>query len=271
MAAPPRLFDRALHRRRLDRAAVHFAKADFLQRRVAEDLAERLAAAERVFPLALDLAARNGAFAAALAAAAPAAKVGALVQADLSPAMATRLAGPRIVLDEEALPIAPSSVDLIVSGLSLHFANDLVGALAQIRRALKDGGLFLGALLGGGSLSELRAALLQAETEVAGGAGPRVSPVLDPADAPGLLQRAGFTDPVVDIDAVRARYPDMLSLLADLRAMGATSVLAERTGTLSRAALARAGAIYAERFAAEDGRLIATFEIIILTGWAPTP
>ncbi len=266
----PRLFDRALHRKRLDRAAAGFGEADFLQRRAAVDIVERLEPILQDFPRAVDLSARAGAFRAALADSAAAGRVGLLVEADLSAAMLAGRGGPRVALDEERLPLAAGSVDLIVSTLGLHWTNDVIGALVQIRRALKPGGLFIGALLGGSTLTELRQALTEAEAELLGGAGSRVSPFADSRDAAGLLQRAGFVEPVADVDRVMVSYAHPMKLLADLRQMGETNVLAERhPRALTRALLARAFAIYAERFAGPDGRVTATFEIVTLTGWAP--
>jgi SAM-dependent methyltransferase len=269
-SGPPRLFDRTLHRKRLDRAASGFGGADFLQRRAAADLVERLEGIMRDLPVAVDLSARNGAFREALAESAAAAKVGVLFEADLSGAMLAGRAGPRVVLDEERLPFAPASLDLVVSTLGLHWTNDVVGALVQIRRALKPDGVFLGALLGGSTLTELRQALTDAESEILGGAGSRVSPFADSRDAAGLLQRAGFALPVADVDRVKVSYEHPLKLLADLRQMGETNVLADRhPRALTRALLARASEIYAERFADAGGRVTATFEIVTLTGWAP--
>lgn len=224
----------------------------------------------RDFPVAVDLSARRGAFAAALADSEAAGRVGVLIEADLSAAMLAGRGGPRLVADEERLPFAPGSLDLIVSTLGLHWTNDVVGALIQVRRALKPDGLFLGAFLGGSTLTELRQALTDAEGEILGGAGSRVSPFADSRDAAGLLQRAGFALPVADVDRVNVSYEHPLKLLADLRAMGETNVLADRhPRVLTRALLARASEIYAERFAGADGRVGATFEIVTLTGWAP--
>ena len=269
-SGPPRLFDRALHRKRLDRAAGGFAAADFLQRRAAADLVERLEVIMRDLPVAVDLSARNGAFREALEASPAAKKVGVLVEADLSGAMLAGRDGPRVVLDEEVLPFAPASLDLVVSTLGLHWTNDVVGALVQIRRALRPDGLFLGALLGGSTLTELRQALTDAESEMLGGAGSRGAPFADSRDAAGLLQRAGFALPVADVDRVKVSYDHPLKLLADLRQMGETNVLADRhPRALTRPLLARASEIYAERFADADGRVTATFEIVTLTGWAP--
>lgn len=266
---PPRLFDRALHTKRLERAARNYADADFLQQRAAADVAERLAPILRTFPLALDLSARRGAFGAALALEAPS-RVGTLVEADLSPAMLAGRGGLRVAADLERLPFAPASFDLIVSTTGLHWTNDVVGALIQVRKALRPGGLFIAAFLGGTTLTELRQSLVAAESELLGGAGSRVSPFADARDAAGLLQRAGLREPVCDIDKVSVRYEHLLKLLADLRQMGETSVLADRhPKPLTRALLARTAEVYAERFAGEDDRIVATFEILTLTGWAP--
>lgn len=266
--SPPTLFDRTLHRRHLDRAARGFADADFLHRRAALDLAERIAPILRSFPLAVELSARRGAFREALSEVAPG-RVGGLIEVDLSPAMLANRSGPRVVADEERLPFAEASLDLIVSTLGLHWTNDVVGALIQIRRALKPGGLFIGAFLGGITLTELRQSLVAAESEILGGAGSRVSPFADLRDAAGLLHRAGFKEPVADVDTVTVTYEHPLKLFLDLRQMGETAVLADRhPKPLTRALLARTAELYAERFAGPDGRIPATFEIITLTGWA---
>lgn len=267
---PPVLFDRALHRRRLDRAAPGYAAAGFLKARAAGDAVVRLEAIMRRFPLAVDLGARDGAFARALAGSDARDKVELLVETDLSERMLAGRTGPRLVVDEERLPFAPASLDLVVSTLALHWTNDLVGALIQIRRALKPDGLFIGALLGGATLTELRQCLLAAESELAGGAGLRVSPFADAFDAAALLQRAGFALPVTDVDRVTVRYASPLGLLRDLRAMGETNVLRDRPRTpLRRAVLLRAMELYVERFAQPDGKVPATFEIVTVTGWAP--
>ncbi|PZQ36736.1 MAG: SAM-dependent methyltransferase, partial [Phenylobacterium zucineum] len=167
------------------------------------------------------------------------------------------------------LPVAESSADLIVSLMTLHWANDLPGALAQIRRALKPDGLFLGTLLGAGTLKELRAVLTEAELELRDGASARVSPFADGFDGAGLLQRAGFALPVADVDRLTVRYSGLPALVRDLRAMGETNVLAGPIRPLNRAILTRAASLYAERYAEVDGRIPATFEIIHLAGWAP--
>jgi SAM-dependent methyltransferase len=172
--------------------------------------------------------------------------------------------------DPEALPLPAQGFDLAVSLLALQHVNDLPGTLAQVRRALRPDGLFIGCLLGGRTLTELRQAFGEAESEVEGGISPRVAPFAEVREMGGLLQRAGFALPVTDVETLTVRYADPFALMRDLRAMGLTNVLTERRRTpLRRATLMRAAALYAERFADADGRLRASFEILWLSGWAP--
>ncbi|HXW20135.1 MAG TPA: methyltransferase domain-containing protein, partial [Roseiarcus sp.] len=174
------------------------------------------------------------------------------------------------VSEAERLPLKPQGCDLIVSLLALQFVNDLPGLLIQIRHALKPDGLFLACVVGGDTLQELRQSLTEAEAEILSGASPRVAPFADVRALGGLLQRAGFALPVVDLDRVVARYPDALALARDLRAMGATNTLNARSRRfLRRDVFIRAAEIYADRFADADGRLRATFDLIWLLGWAP--
>ena len=265
------IFDRVLLRRRRDRAAAGLRTHDFLFAEAAERLADRLDDVTRKFPLALDLGCHDGTLARALAGRGG---IETLVQCDLSPAMAQAAANgaPSLAADEEALPFAAERFDLIVSVLGLHWVNDLPGALIQIRHVLKPDGLFLGALLGGETLTELRAALMEAELAEEGGASPRIAPFAELRDAGGLLQRAGFALPVADADRIAVSYPDAFALMRELRAMGESNALhTRRRGFTRRATLARAAAIYAEKFADADGRVRASFEIVTLTGWAPHP
>jgi SAM-dependent methyltransferase len=261
------IFDRGLLRRRRDRAAAGAVRHEFLLARVADDLTERLSAIQRAFPIALDLGAHHGLIGRRLRRL-PGVEL--VISAEAAPRLLAQCAAPRVQADEEALPFRDQSLDLVVSGLSLHLVNDLPGALVQIRRALKPDGLLLAALLGGNTLIELRTALLAAEEEVEGGASPRVAPFADVQDLGALLQRARFALPVVDADTVTATYPDALALMREVRAMGAGNALtARRRAPLRRATLARAVAVYRERFGLPDGRVPATFEIVTLTGWAP--
>jgi len=192
------------------------------------------------------------------------------IYATATDAAALDKSAPRVVSDEEALPFAEASLDLVVSALTLQFFNDLPGTLIQIRRALKPDGLFLAALIGGDSLAELRAAFADAESDVEGGLSPRVAPFADVRELGALLQRAGFALPVVDSERLTVRYDSTMALMHDLRRMGATNVMLERRRRpLRRATLQRMESIYAERFADADGRLRASFEIIWLSGWVP--
>ncbi|MEX0840305.1 MAG: methyltransferase domain-containing protein [Parvibaculum sp.] len=270
-SGPIRVFDRPAHARRRARAAAGFAGHDFLVRRASIDIAERLAGINRDFALALDLGCHQGALAAALAdTAGMAGKPDMLISADIAPAMLAHAPGPRVAADEEALPFRDASLDLAVSVLSLHWVNDLPGALIQIRRALKPDGLFMAALFGGDTLTELRQSLAEAEIECEGGLSPRVSPFVDIRDMGSLMQRAGFALPVVDADRVTVRYADPMRLMAELRGMGESNALSERRrGPMRRATLMRTGEIYREKFGLADGRVPATFEIVTATGWAP--
>jgi SAM-dependent methyltransferase len=267
MTAAPTLFDRALLRARLDRAVrAADGHADFLWRRAAEDLGDRLATVLRRFGGAVDWGTPGGLAAEAVARSGQAEAV-----FHLAPSLASVGQGwPAAVADVEQPPLGRESVDLVVSLLALQVIDDLPGALARIRSALRPDGLFLGCLLGGASLTELRQAFMQAEAETEGGVSPRVAPFADVRDLGGLLQRAGLALPVADSDLVTVRYRDPFGLLRDLRAMGATNaLLARRRDPLRRATLLRMAEIYAERFADPDGRVRATFELVWLSGWAP--
>ncbi len=261
----PLVFDRPLLRRRLARAAA-LGAADFLLNRVAEDVGDRLLAVKRDFPRALDLGSATDAVAQALAR-----HPGIDTVFRAAPlAAAAGFGFPAVVADEEVLPFAQGALDLIVSGLSLQFVNDLPGALTQIRRALKPDGLLIAALIGGSSLGELREVFAVAESDTTGGLSPRVAPFADVRDMGALLQRAGFASPVTDVDRVTVRYASPFTLFADLRRMGAANALTERRRVpLRRATVLRAAELYAERFADADGKVRATFEIVWLSGWAP--
>jgi SAM-dependent methyltransferase len=254
MSSSPTIFDRKLLRIRHKRAR-ELGPETFLIDRVAYELGERLSAILRQFECAADLGTPTDALRRVLAASG---KVAFIVGAD------------SVAADEEVLTFADGSLDLVVSALSLQFVNDLPGTLIQIRRALKPDGLLLSALIGGGSLNELREAFAEAESEVEGGVSPRVAPFADVRELGALLQRAGLALPVVDSDRLTVRYQSVFDLMRDLRRMGATNVLSERRRTpLKRATLARTAEIYARRFADADGRVRATFEIAWLSGWAP--
>jgi NADH dehydrogenase [ubiquinone] 1 alpha subcomplex assembly factor 5 len=264
---PLLVFDRDVLRLRRDRVARRWDRQAFLKREIASRLAERLADVRRTFPLALDLGCHGDEIADALA---TSNTVGTLVRSDLGFGFARNARGPALVADEEALPFAAASFDLVLSAMDLHWVNDLPGTLIQICRILKPDGLFLGAMLGGATLWQLRQALAAAESEIEGGLSPRVSPFADLRDAAGLLQRAGLALPVADSETIEVEYDDALSLMRELGAMGEGNLVRERRhGLARRATLLRAVEIYAERFAAPSGRIAASFEVLFLHGWAP--
>ena len=262
------IFDRTLIRDRRRRAAA-LGPAAFLLDRVADDFVDRLTAVLRRFELALDLGTPGEAVRAALS---RLGSIGTIVKADsLLPSGGLR-AEKFVAADEEALPFGDGTLDLVVSALALQFVNDLPGVFIQIRRALKPDGLFIAALLGGETLTELRQSFAAAESEIEGGASPRVAPFADLRELGALLQRAGFALPVTDVDRITVRYDSAFDLMHDLRRMGATNALAaRRRAPLKRTTLRRMAEIYAQRFADADGRLRATFEIVWLSGWAPHP
>jgi SAM-dependent methyltransferase len=251
-------FEPRLVRQRKRRARASFRDAAFLHERVVADLADRLEAIPRPFPNVLALGG-GGLFSEEIRVRPElSGRIGAILETDLD------------LIDPEHLPFAAGAFDLIASPLALHWINDLPGALIQLRLALKPDGLLLASLFGGETLSELRLSLIEAESELSGGAGPRISPFADLQDIAGLLQRAGYALPAADRDVVTVRYGEPMKLLADLRAMGETSALRERNPrALSRRILTRAFEIYRERYADDDGRVRATFEILTATGWSP--
>ncbi len=260
----PLVFDRRAVRLHRERAAARFDDHDFLFREVGERLVERLDDVNRRFARVLDVGCRTGLLRPLLVGR-PGTET--VIAMDLAAGMVVRAGLPAVVGDEEALPFADGSFDLVDSNLALHWTNDLPGALVQLRRALRPDGLLLAAILGGETLGALRATLIEAELGETGGISPRVSPVADVRDAGMLLQRAGFELPVIDADTITVSYPDPLALMRDLRGMGETNAVAERVhGFSRRAVLARAAAAYPHD---SDGRISADFQIIFLTGWAP--
>ncbi len=270
---PPLIFDRLLVRAHRQRG-LRLGPATFLLDRVADEFANRLRLVLRRFDLAVDLGTPTAAVRTALL---RDGAIGAMIAVDPMIGSGQRLSrdhaaamGLRVVADEEALPFADNTLDLVVSALSLQAVNDLPGVLAQVRRALKPDGLFLAALLGGDTLAELRQSFAVAESELEGGVSPRVAPFADLRDLGGLLQRAGFALPVTDVDRITVRYATPLGLLHDLRRMGAANPLVERRRVpLRRATLMRAMEVYAARFADPDGRVRASFDIMWLLGWSP--
>ena len=267
MSAIPQIFDHALLTARRVKALKRTEQgADFLLREVVEDMDIRLSMVLRDFPVCVELGGHTGLLAQRLAARKGTEQVYRLEQHPDFFQTSER----GIVADAEMLPLATKSCHLIVSPLFLHWVNDLPGNLIQIRHALKPDGLFLATLLGRESLQELRDVFLTADSEISGGASPRVAPLPDLKDMGSLMQRAGFTLPVVDQDSLTVRYDTMFDLIRDLRQMGATNMLMDRSRlTMRRATLMRAADLYQQRYADEDGRIRATFQILSLSGWSP--
>lgn len=271
-AIAPGPFDRTAILRARARSAGNFRDFSFLHRHALASLSDRLEDVTRDFDLAL-ISGAGGETLLPFSSR----KTRRRIRMDLSAARLAQgngasVAEPGIQADIESLPIGENSVDLAISLLELHTANDLPGALIQIRRTLRPGGLFLGALFGGATLGELRTVLAESEIALRGGLSPRVFPFADAAQMAALMQRAGFSLPVVDTERVRATYPDLSGLLRDLRGMGETNTLAARArGFTGRALFAEAQRRYRTRFAddGDGGRIPATFEIIFLSGWSP--
>lgn len=267
MTAAPQIFDRELLTRRRDRIAGSAAQHDFLLARVADDFAERLSLVRRTFTAGLSIDAHHGLLSRRLR---TLPNVGAILDADLSASLLAHCDGPAMLADAESLPLDAGSIDLAVSGLSLHLVNDLPGALIQLRHALKPDGLLLAALLGSETLRELREAWLVAESEMTGGASPRVAPFGDVRSIGALLQRAGFALPVADTDVVTVTYESPLHLMREIKAMGMSNMLTERRRVpVTRGLLLRAAEVYQSRFGRPGGRIPATFEIVTLTAWTP--
>lgn len=261
------IFDHPLLAMRRARALANPVRgADFLLRRSAEDMAERLSIVERHFEHPVQ-AHGVTALTADLMQATGKAEAFRFVDSGPVPGIENRdftLATP------DSLPGDPESADLVVSPLALHLTNDTPGVMIQARRLLRPDGLFLATVPASGTLGELRESLLAAESGLTGGAHARVHPFADVRDYGALLQRTGFALPVADVEDITVRYDDLFALMRDLRAMGMTSVLTGRSRKpVSKALFLATAEIYADRFSDPDGRIRASFPVIHLSGWAP--
>ena len=255
-----KLFDRALYRMRRNRAVGQWHEYDFLKREAAARLGECLDEITRKFPLALDLGCHLGGLGRIVG---ERGSIEHWVNCDMAENFR-----PQVVCDEEWLPFADNSFDLIVSLLSLHHVNDLPGALIQIRRALKPEGLFIAILPGAHTLKELRMSVTGASAEQGFGLSPRISPFVEIRDAGALLMRAGFSLPVADSDELVVHYENPFRLMHDLRGMGESGILlSQRKSFTPRAQLAAIADYYQTHFTLPDGALPATFEFITMTGW----
>ena len=263
----PRLFDtELLASRRKQALEKHGRDADFLLKDVTADMLDRLSIILRPFPVIVELGGHAGDLATALQNRPGTDVVIRLEQ--VASLLGSSAHGS--LFDPEFLPLKAEAANLLVSPLFLHWVNDLPGTLIQMRQSLAPDGLLLATLLGRESLRELREVFLIADSEITGGASPRVSPMPDLKDMGTLLQRAGFTLPVVDQDILTVRYDSMFALMQDLRKMGAANCLTDRSRNfLRRDVLMRAAELYQTRFSDQDGRIRATFQILSLSGWAP--
>lgn len=250
-----------------DRASSAFSDFDFLKREACEQLADRLQDITRTFPQALELGAHTGTLAHILNGRGG---IEHLIQCDLSQPMIQQAPGQRVVCDEEWLPFGNGQFDSVFSVLSLHWVNDLPGALIQIQRALKPDGLFIAVVPGANTLKELRASMIETAGKSGTGFAPSLSPLLEIRDAGSLLGRAGFALPVIDSDTITVTYESPFKLFRDLRGMGESNALMlQHKGILPRRWWLDVATTYLERFGAADGTIPASFELITMTGWKP--
>ncbi len=283
---PPIIFNRPLWKTRRARSAAMFMDHDFLHKRAMLDIVDRLETVMRDFPLAVFMG--TGHLTQHLT---KECGVKTIIHGDITPnrldlqtfqscsqhipahpqkfakqpATISPPATMPLVFDEENQPFAAGKLDLIVSLLSLHTVNDIVGSLIQYRRALKPDGLFLAAIFSGKTLEGLRAVFYQAESEIMGGVTPRIYPFADIKQIGSAMSRAGFALPVTDKDSVKVRYENPMNLFKDLRGMGETNALTGPTSPLSRKILMRA----IDLLTTHHNHI--EFEITYLTGWAPHP
>lgn len=259
-SAPPSLFDRELVARRLTRRRTD--EPDFVTRLVADDLSERLAAITRRIERAVVL----GPSIAMLPATGETAE-GDFEFARIATLETSPFANPA---EPHSVVLPETDYDLVVSLLDLQIVDDVPGHLSMLRRHMRADGLFIAAVLGGNSLTELRRAWLQAEANLRGGAEPRVAPMIDVRDAGGLLQRAGFALPVTDVETHVVRYANPMALMTELKALGAGNPLKARGTTLVTRRLLLAAADRYKAIAGEpEGRVRATLEIVWMSGWVP--
>ncbi|GAB5589183.1 hypothetical protein Unana1_04083 [Umbelopsis nana] len=276
-AAGFQVFHRDAKRQQKDRAAANVTDSrvvDYLKDEIAARVADRLLDIKRNFNTVVDLGSGCGHIIKHI----DSDMTDKLIMCDMSEKALDRdkdmkydVDVERMVVDEELLPFEENSLEAVVSSLSMHWVNDLPGALIQIRKALKPDGVFVGAMFGGDTLFELRTSLQLAELEREGGISPRVSPLTDSRDMSNLLTRAGFTLTTVDVDEIQVNYPSAIELMQDLRAMGESNAVLNRRTMIKRDTLLATAAIYKEMHGNEDGSVPATFSIIYMIGWKPSP
>lgn len=272
--SPMNVFNREAKRLQKNRAALraNSGEYDYLKDEVARRIVDRLSDVSRHFPLVLDLGCGKGHIARALSKT----SVSSLVQCDLSEEMVKRsfthpdIPTKKLAVDEEFLPFAENTFDAVLSSLSLHWVNDLPGVFKQVKKCLKDDGMFLLGLFGGETLFELRSSLQLAELEVEGGFGPHVSPFTEMSDIGNIASQAGFNLITVDFDEIIVNYPSIYELMEDLRGMGENNASWSRKHTLRRRTTEAASRIYQEMYGDDDGNIPATFQVLFLIGWKPS-
>ena len=264
----PQIFERKQLRRNRDRCAKSFKDHNFLFKWVEQELLDRLGDIKHNFHNVLQIGARtSNNFTSNII---ETAHIQSLSTMDITEKLLKNHKEPTILGDEESLPFAQNTIDMVLSALSIHVVNDLPGCLMRINRVLKADGLFLAAMFGGETLHELRQSLTHAELEIKGGASPRIAPFADKKQMGDLLQRAGFALPVVDSDMISVTYDTMFDLLHDLRGMGESNIITARDKSYTgRNFFTEAERYYAKHFSEPDGRIHASFEIIFLIGWSP--
>ncbi len=255
------VFDRNLIKTRRERCAKRFSDHDFLFQWGCDQIHDRLMDVNRTFDTALHIGARCPVSEAHQ-------KIQKLFITDLT---ATSSYSPfHLQSSEELLPVAPQSLDLVTSNLTLHSVNDLPGALLQIRQALKEDGLFIASLFGGETLYELRDVMTQAEISLYGGISPRISPFADKPQMGDLLFRAGYSLPVIDSEIITVTYDNIFKLLHDIKGMGESNTILDRSkAPTSKEFFMKTAQLYQDKYAQNDGRIVASFEVIFLLGWAP--
>lgn len=275
------IFDRKVKQHQRDRASLLMTKPDPLLKEVTERLLDRLEDCKKSFPIGLSLGGAGEHVRRQLTGRGGIKK---LFVMDISKGMLehtrqsisqeashinTNTECIPLVGDEEFLPFSDGSLDVVISSLGLHWVNDLPGAMAQCRRALKPDGLFLAAMFGGETLRELRIACTVAQEEREGGISPRVSPLAQVRDAGNLLTRAGLALPTVDVDEFTVRYPSALEVVEHLRSMGESNAVKQRSPSLRKDTALATAAVYQAMFGAPDGSVPATFQVIYMVGWSP--
>ncbi|MBY0428027.1 MAG: methyltransferase domain-containing protein [Alphaproteobacteria bacterium] len=270
---PAQLFNRERLRRNRERARHNFTQHNVLFEEVNLQILERLEGINRPFHRILDLGSRNFSVAKSLSKQDPSRFI---VHGHSTDDVNKLMLNHVVVADEEWLPFRDASFDLAISNLTLHWANDLPGALIQIRRALKPDGFFIAAMFGGETLRELRECLYEAEMNCRGGVSQHISPFADIQDCGSLLQRAGFNLPVIDKERFTLTYRDSFQLMRELRGMGEGNILSTRDKRfMPKSLFIEADTIYKNRFATasekigEPDKIMATFDVLFIAGWAP--